>query len=150
MRGLAKRHAGSNQQNDVWRRVSQISEIKMRIAPSHPVPARPGKRIIVIVAAHWSGRLDPDPRQRWLPLESSSRPIPPARSSLQGSVEQMSSDFVRYSPEIETFDPKLSELMPRIIDFLGDQGPRVAENGGHRAGGPRRPCEDLRRCPGRS
>ena len=29
----------------------------------------------------------------------------------------MSSDFVRYSPEIETFDPKLSELMPRIIDF---------------------------------
>jgi hypothetical protein len=29
----------------------------------------------------------------------------------------MSSDFVRYSPEIETFDPKLSEYMTRIIDF---------------------------------
>jgi len=27
------------------------------------------------------------------------------------------SDFVRYSPEIETFDPKLSEYMTRIIDF---------------------------------
>jgi hypothetical protein len=29
----------------------------------------------------------------------------------------MSSDFVRYSPEIETFDPKLGEYMTRIIDF---------------------------------
>jgi hypothetical protein len=29
----------------------------------------------------------------------------------------MSSDFVRYSPEIETFDPQLSEYMTRIIDF---------------------------------
>ena len=29
----------------------------------------------------------------------------------------MSSDFVRYSPEIETFDPKLSEYMTRIIAF---------------------------------
>jgi hypothetical protein len=29
----------------------------------------------------------------------------------------MSSDFVRYSPEIETFDPKLGEYMARIIDF---------------------------------
>ena len=29
----------------------------------------------------------------------------------------MSPDFVRYSPEIETFDPKLSEYMTRIIDF---------------------------------
>jgi hypothetical protein len=29
----------------------------------------------------------------------------------------MSSGFVRYSPEIETFDPKLSEYMTRIIDF---------------------------------
>ena len=29
----------------------------------------------------------------------------------------MSSDFVRYSPEIETFDPKLSEYMTWIIDF---------------------------------
>jgi hypothetical protein len=27
------------------------------------------------------------------------------------------SHFVRYSPEIETFDPKLSEYMTRIIDF---------------------------------
>jgi hypothetical protein len=29
----------------------------------------------------------------------------------------MAADFVRYSPEIETFDPKLSEYMTRIIDF---------------------------------
>ena len=29
----------------------------------------------------------------------------------------MTSNFVRYSPEIETFDPKLSEYMTRIIDF---------------------------------
>jgi hypothetical protein len=29
----------------------------------------------------------------------------------------MSPDFVRYSPEIETFDPKLSEYMTRIIAF---------------------------------
>src|ERR1043165_6640119 len=29
----------------------------------------------------------------------------------------MSSGFVRYSPEIETFDPKLSDYMTRIIDF---------------------------------
>lgn len=29
----------------------------------------------------------------------------------------MSSNFVRYSPEVETFDPKLSEYMTRIIEF---------------------------------
>jgi hypothetical protein len=29
----------------------------------------------------------------------------------------MSSDFVRYSPDIETFDPNLEELMGKIIDF---------------------------------
>jgi hypothetical protein len=29
----------------------------------------------------------------------------------------MSSEFVRYSPEIETFDPKLSEYMTSIIDY---------------------------------
>ena len=29
----------------------------------------------------------------------------------------MSLDFVRYSPEIETFDPKLNEYMTRIIEF---------------------------------
>jgi hypothetical protein len=29
----------------------------------------------------------------------------------------MPTDFVRYSPEIEAFDPKLSEYMTRIIDF---------------------------------
>jgi hypothetical protein len=28
----------------------------------------------------------------------------------------MSSDFVRYSPEIETIDPDLDEYMTRIID----------------------------------
>jgi mutator family transposase len=29
----------------------------------------------------------------------------------------MSSDFVRYSPEIETFDPKRSEYMTRLLDY---------------------------------
>jgi hypothetical protein len=29
----------------------------------------------------------------------------------------MSSSFVRYSPEVEAFDPKLSEYMTRIIEF---------------------------------
>ena len=29
----------------------------------------------------------------------------------------MSPDFVRYSPEVETFDPKLSEYMTQIIEF---------------------------------
>jgi hypothetical protein len=29
----------------------------------------------------------------------------------------MSLDFVRYAPEIETFDPKLSEYMARIVDY---------------------------------
>jgi len=29
----------------------------------------------------------------------------------------MSSDFVRYSPEVETIDPKIDEYMTRIIDF---------------------------------
>src|ERR1700722_5934872 len=29
----------------------------------------------------------------------------------------MAADFVRYSPEVETFDPKLSEYMTRIIEF---------------------------------
>ena len=29
----------------------------------------------------------------------------------------MSSNFVRYSPEIETIDPHLDELMERIVDF---------------------------------
>ena len=47
----------------------------------------------------------------------------------------MSSDFVRYSPEIETFDPKLSEYMTRIIDVLGEEGPRIADRP-RAAGGP--------------
>jgi hypothetical protein len=29
----------------------------------------------------------------------------------------MSSDFVRYSPEVETIDPQLDELLPQIIAF---------------------------------
>ena len=29
----------------------------------------------------------------------------------------MPSDFVRYSPEVETIDPKIDEYMTRIIDF---------------------------------
>ena len=34
----------------------------------------------------------------------------------------MSPDFVRYSPEVETFDPKLSEYMTRIIEFWEKKG----------------------------
>ena len=34
----------------------------------------------------------------------------------------MSSEFVRYTPEIETIDPNLDELMAQIIDILGEEG----------------------------
>src|SRR6188472_1346235 len=33
------------------------------------------------------------------------------------STEEMAADFVRYSPDIETFDPHLEELKAKIIDF---------------------------------
>ena len=29
----------------------------------------------------------------------------------------MSPDFVHYSPQVETIDPHLDELLPRIIEF---------------------------------
>ncbi len=41
----------------------------------------------------------------------------------------MSSDFVRYSPEIETIDPNIDEYMTRIIDFWEKDGPRIADTG---------------------
>src|SRR5262249_2990613 len=34
----------------------------------------------------------------------------------KGALE-MAPDFVRYSPEIETFDPKLDKYMTRIVEF---------------------------------
>ena len=34
----------------------------------------------------------------------------------------MSSDFVRYSPQVETIDPHLDELLLRIIDFWEEKG----------------------------
>ena len=46
----------------------------------------------------------------------------------------MSSDFVRYRPEIEIFDPKLSKYMTRIIDFWDTRS--VNRRQGKAAGGP--------------
>lgn len=34
----------------------------------------------------------------------------------------MSPDFVRYSPEIETIDPHIDELLPQIIEFWEKKG----------------------------
>jgi hypothetical protein len=34
----------------------------------------------------------------------------------------MASDFVRYSPEIETIDPNIDEILPRIIEFWERKG----------------------------
>src|SRR3954466_10425817 len=34
----------------------------------------------------------------------------------------MTTDFVRYAPEIETIDPHLDELLPQIIDFWEKKG----------------------------
>ena len=44
----------------------------------------------------------------------------------------MSSDFVRYTPEIETIDPHIDELMAQIIDFWekkGRESPRTEGTG---------------------
>jgi hypothetical protein len=44
----------------------------------------------------------------------------------------MSSEFVRYSPEIETIDPDLDELLPQIIEFWekkGRESPEVEGTG---------------------
>src|SRR6187200_3047773 len=44
----------------------------------------------------------------------------------------MASDFVRYSPEIETIDPQIDELMAQIIDFWekkGRESPSTEGNG---------------------
>ena len=38
-------------------------------------------------------------------------------SQSSGKEDRMSSDFVRYSPGIETIDPDLDERMAQIIDF---------------------------------
>ena len=44
----------------------------------------------------------------------------------------MSSDFVRYSPEIETIDPNIDELLARIIEFwekLVSESPKTEGTG---------------------
>ena len=44
----------------------------------------------------------------------------------------MSSEFVRYAPEIETIDPNIDELLARIIDFWpkkGRESPRAEGTG---------------------
>jgi hypothetical protein len=63
----------------------------------------------------------------------------------------MSSDFVRYSPEIETIDPHIDELLAQIIDFWekkGRESPRTEGTG--RARHPRHrslQCATRRRVP---
>jgi hypothetical protein len=40
----------------------------------------------------------------------------------------MSSDFVRYAPEIETIDPHIDELLAQIVQFVekkGHESPRA-------------------------
>ena len=34
----------------------------------------------------------------------------------------MSSEFVRYAPEIETIDPEIDETLAQIIDFVEKKG----------------------------
>jgi hypothetical protein len=46
----------------------------------------------------------------------------------------MSTDFVRYFPEIETIDSQIDELLAQIIDFWEKVANR--RNGGHRTGVP--------------
>ena len=44
----------------------------------------------------------------------------------------MSSEFVRYAPEIETIDPQIDELLAQIIDFWekkGRESPRTEGTG---------------------
>jgi hypothetical protein len=44
----------------------------------------------------------------------------------------MSSEFVRYSPEIETIDPHIDELLAQIIEFWekkGRESPRTEDTG---------------------
>src|ERR1044072_2514437 len=42
----------------------------------------------------------------------------------------MSPEFVRYTPEIETFDPALDELLPEIIKFWERKGRESPETEG--------------------
>jgi hypothetical protein len=42
----------------------------------------------------------------------------------------MSSEFVRYSPEIETIDPHIDELLPQIIEFWEKKGRESPESEG--------------------
>ena len=60
----------------------------------------------------------------------------------------MSSDFVRYSPEIETIDPHIDELMAQIIDFWEKKGRESPHDRGQRAGRPRRAREVIWRRQG--
>jgi hypothetical protein len=36
--------------------------------------------------------------------------------------QQMSPEFVRYAPEIETINPHIDELLAQILDFVEERG----------------------------
>jgi len=62
----------------------------------------------------------------------------------------MSSEFVRYAPEIETIDPEIDETLAQIIDFAEKKGreSRPTESAGR--GRPRRAREVIRPVKGRT
>ena len=60
----------------------------------------------------------------------------------------MSSEFVRYSPEIETIDPNLDELMEQIIDFWEKTVHESPTSEGTGTRCTRRSREDARRGEG--
>jgi hypothetical protein len=39
-----------------------------------------------------------------------------------GGAQTVSSDFVRYAPEIETIDPDIDETLAQIIDYVEKKG----------------------------
>jgi len=63
----------------------------------------------------------------------------------------MSSEFVRFAPEIETIDPKIDELLAQIIDFWekkGRESPRT-EGAGRAVRGAHAKSFGLAKAPGR-
>ena len=61
----------------------------------------------------------------------------------------MSSEFVRYTAEIETIDPHIDEPLAQIIDFA-EKRAVIADDRGRRTGRPRRAREVIRPGQGRS
>ena len=64
------------------------------------------------------------------------------------SADTMPPDFVRYSPEIETHRSGSRRAHGTDHRLLGEEGPRIADGRGQRAGRPRRAREDIRRGQG--